>query len=201
MIRKSMIACMVAVFAIGVTFAAQAEEHEHYKLGSEVKPFALSCTGGNEQCLEAALGEKVIVLYFWNFKCPFIVEYEEHLSEVYSAYQGNENVVFWVIDSNHDNTNEEIEKYVEDNERPYFVIRDPENKIADLFAAERTPEVFVIGKDKKIHYHGAVADNTRVDDAETFYMKDAISAILAGEEPEVKETRSFGCTIKRVPSA
>jgi len=48
-------------------------------------------------------------------------------------------------------------------------------------------------------YKGAIDDN--VKDAslvKTHYLKDAINALAKNETPKLQETKSIGCTIKRV---
>ena len=46
------------------------------------------------------------------------------------------------------------------NEISYPILKDSDQKIVNQFNAQVTPEIFVIGKDKKIVYHGAV-DNSQ----------------------------------------
>jgi hypothetical protein len=48
-------------------------------------------------------------------------------------------------------------------------------------------------------YKGAIDDN--VKDASVVkiaYLKDALSSVLKNEKPKIQETKSIGCTIKRV---
>ena len=194
--RKTALFSTLLVTAFAITAFASHHEMEPYKLGDEVKPFSLKSVEDETYEMQDALGEEVIVVYFWNCNCPFSRAYENHLIELSNEYK-EKKVSFWVIDSNVTNDKQTIQEYAEEHELPYPVLKDPESKIADRFAAERTPEVFVIGMDKKIHYHGAPADAQNPDEAETLYMKAAIDALLEGNEPEMKQTKAFGCTIKR----
>ena len=38
-------------------------------------------------------------------------------------------------------------------------MKDPGNKVADLYDAKRTPEVYVVGSDGKLLYHGRIDEN------------------------------------------
>jgi hypothetical protein len=48
-------------------------------------------------------------------------------------------------------------------------------------------------------YKGAIDDNVKdASMAKANYLKDAIDALAKNETPKVQETKSIGCTIKRV---
>ncbi|RJP27498.1 MAG: hypothetical protein C4527_12945 [Candidatus Omnitrophota bacterium] len=178
--------------------AAQAnEEQAAYKIGDTVAPFTLKDAEGKEHDLGAVLGKKVVVLDFWSSKCPVSIAYEERLKAVQAKYADKDVVVF-AIDSNAPNSVEEIATYAKKNKLNYPVLKDHGNKIADRFGAKVTPEVFVICKGKIIQYHGAVDDSQNAANIKNTYLADALDAVLAGNEVDVKESKAFGCTIKRV---
>jgi hypothetical protein len=61
------------------------------------------------------------------------------------------------------------------------------------------PECFLFDGDGKLVYHGAIDDNP--SDAGAVSRKHLITAIdemKAGKEVSVKQSRSVGCTIKRL---
>jgi peroxiredoxin len=73
---------------------------------------------------------------------------------------------------------------------------DESQEIARALGSERTPEVFLFDRDRRLVYHGAI-DDSRNDDAVTQqYLRDAVEAVLAGEEPPVADTMPVGCTVK-----
>lgn len=73
---------------------------------------------------------------------------------------------------------------------------DPEQEVARALGAERTPEVFLFDRDRRLRYHGAI-DDSRDETAVTRpYLRDALDAVLAGREPPVTETPPVGCTVK-----
>ena len=78
---------------------------------------------------------------------------------------------------------------------PYLF--DESQEVAGAYGAERTPEVFVFGKDHLLLYHGTVDDDYEDPKAvKNHYLRDALVAALTEEEPTVAETRPVGCTIK-----
>ncbi|MGC9326823.1 MAG: redoxin domain-containing protein [Candidatus Hinthialibacter sp.] len=201
MFRKVTIAVLFAALMIPAGFSTDAAESQAtqkaYKVGDAIEPFTLQCQEGKEHDLSKNLGKKIIVLDFWNCQCPVSRGFENQLKEIAQKYS-EKDVVFYAIDSNTNNSVELIQKYAKDQKLKYPVLKDWENKIADKFDAAVTPEVFVIGKDKKIHYHGAISNNQNASKVEKHYLADALDSLIAGKPVEVKEIKAFGCTIKRV---
>ena len=72
------------------------------------------------------------------------------------------------------------------------------NKIADLYSAQVTPEVFVLDAKGLILYHGRIDDSKNAEKVEKKDLAAALDALLAGKKIENAETKAFGCTVKRV---
>ncbi len=212
--RKILLSVLMCTMMVAAGIASE-KEMEPYKPGDKIQPFTLKDAHGNEHDLSEYLGKKVIVLDFWNMNCPVSKGYEERLKALCKKYgkpAGSESakagsksaqkddakVVFFAIDSNKTNDIDGIKEYAKKHKLPYPVLKDWENKIADKFGAKVTPEVFIIGKDKKIHYHGAIDNSLKLEEVEHHFADDAIQAILKGNEPKVKEHKAFGCSIKRI---
>jgi hypothetical protein len=76
-------------------------------------------------------------------------------------------------------------------------VYDERQDIARAYGAERTPEVFVFDTHQVLRYHGAIDDNFREpNEVKQHYLRNALDSILAGEVPQMIETRSVGCPIK-----
>ena len=78
-------------------------------------------------------------------------------------------------------------------------MKDPENKVADLYDARHTPEIFVVDPQGKLRYHGRIDENYE-DPAKVASpdLKNALDAMLVGKAIARAETKAFGCSIKRV---
>jgi peroxiredoxin len=73
---------------------------------------------------------------------------------------------------------------------------DESQDVARALGSQRTPEVFLFDRDRRLVYHGAI-DDSRDETAVTLtYLRDAVEALLAGEQPAVTETPPVGCTVK-----
>ncbi len=70
--------------------------------------------------------------------------------------------------------------------RPFPVLKDADNRVADQLLAERTCEALVIDGRGRLRYRGAIDDQyglgTRRDSPAHHYLVDAIEAVLAGRE-------------------
>ena len=74
---------------------------------------------------------------------------------------------------------------------------DEDQSVLNAYGAERTPEVFLFDAERRLVYHGAIDDSRDEEGVTQEYLKDAIEAVLAGEEPTVGDTPPVGCTVKR----
>jgi peroxiredoxin len=74
---------------------------------------------------------------------------------------------------------------------------DEDQSVLHAYGAERTPEVFLFDRDRRLVYHGAIDDSRDEDEVTQRYLRDAIEAVLAGDEPPVTETPPVGCSVKR----
>ncbi len=167
-----------------------------YQLGSEVAPFAIRDVSGELHDLGETLGANTIVIYFWNFRCPMSRVYENRLQTLMATY-APQNITFWVVDSNATNSDADILEYHAQHALPYPVLKDDDNQLADQFSATKTPEVYIIGVDKRLQYHGAIDNNHNPDKATHPFVENALESLAQNKEPEVKHFPAFGCAIKR----
>ena len=97
------------------------------------------------------------------------------------------------------NKAENSTEWMKKNSIDYPTLIDSKGELGRLFGAKSTPHVFVIDRQGKLVYHGAVDDdpNGQKQSAERQqYLENAIKAALNGQAPERSETRSYGCSVK-----
>ena len=176
--------------------AQKSEAPAGLALGAPAPDFALTDHNGNDHTLKQYLG-KVVVLEMCSIECPWSRGADPHLVELSQKYAPN-GVVFLGIDSHKSVTVEQLKEYAEKNGKTYPILKDVDNKYADLLGAKTTPEVFLIDNEGKLAYHGAVDDREKdAEKGKTPYLDNAIAAVLAGKDADPAETRSWGCSIKR----
>ena len=110
------------------------------------------------------------------------------------------------IDSNRQDSIQEIASFAERNDIKFPILKDPGNKVADKFAAVRTPEVFVLDKDRVVRYWGRIDDQYGFADGLGYQrpepsrsdLTEAVNELLAGKSVSVPVTEALGCHIGRV---
>ena len=70
------------------------------------------------------------------------------------------------------------------------------NKVSKAYGPRVTPHAFLFDKERKLQYQGRIDDGEWVRFVTTHDLRNAIDAVLAGRDVEVKVTRPFGCSVK-----
>ena len=167
------------------------------KPGDKVGDFTINNYDGITYTLSEALKTNdAVVIMFWSTECPFVQPYTERINSLANEFSAK-NIGFWAINSNIEEDVNTIREHKEKNKYPFAMLKDVDNVVADLFEAVRTPEVYVIGKDMTILYHGRIDDNKDASQVTTNDLKNALTEFTAGKDITVKSAQQFGCTIKR----
>ena len=167
-------------------------------IGAAAPNFQLTTVDGKAFSLaDAEKTNKAVVLMFIATKCPYSNAYNDRMRQMAADYS-KKGVLFVGINSNKTEPEDEVKAHASQNKWAFTLVKDPGNKVADLYDAKRTPEVYVVGADGKLLYHGRIDENyeepTKVTSPD---LKNALDQILAGQPVAKAETKAFGCTIKR----
>ncbi len=191
----------------------QAEkDHKHHdhdqnqaQLDEPAPDFELSAvTTGQTHHLTDYSG-KIVVLTFQSINCPWDrmrdeAGYQRYLSPLAKEY-ADQNVQFLAINANKNESAQEVKAYAEQHEIPYPILKDPGNKVADLYDAKTTPHIFIIDSHGTLRYQGGVEkvppSPENCGRMDTQYLKPVLDALISGEELPYRRTSSKGCTIKR----
>jgi thioredoxin-related protein len=157
---------------------------------------------GKEITLNSAKTAKGLLVIFSCNTCPYVKLSESRIKEI-SDNCLKEGIGCIIINSNEAQRNEEdsfdeMVKYAASQKLGCYYAVDSNSKIADAFGATRTPQCFLFNN-KALIYKGAIDDNVKDPAlAKTHYLMDAIDALSKNSAPKLQETKSIGCTIKRV---
>lgn len=162
-----------------------------------IENFTLEDYTGKKHSLTDYKDSKAIVVMFIATQCPVSNAYNARMAKLYKDYQ-SKGVTFLGINSNKQESIKEIKKHSEENKFGFAVLKDKKNVVADRFKASFTPEIYVLNPKFEIVYHGRIDDSRREDSVKSHDLRNALDEILAGKSVSVKETKAFGCTIKRV---
>lgn len=138
---------------------------------------------------------RIVIVNFWSAECPHAARADLSLRAALTRWGAD--VVLLAIASN---ANESVEalKNASSERGPFTVLLDADQRAADAFAAQVTPEAFVLDREGIVRYHGAVDNVTLRQRVPTrWFVEEAAEALLDGRLPAAAETPPFGCAIVR----
>jgi len=157
---------------------------------------------GKDVSLNSVKTAKGLLVIFSCNNCPYVKLSETRIKEI-SDNCLKLGIGCIIINSNEGQRAEEdsfdaMVKYAAAQKFSCFYAIDVNSKLADAFGATRTPQFFLFNS-KGLIYKGAIDDNVKDQSlVKTHYLKEAIDALAKNETPKLQETKSIGCTIKRV---
>ncbi|MFL5242312.1 MAG: redoxin domain-containing protein [Gemmataceae bacterium] len=199
---RSIAQCLLVLTLIGLAVLGSAEGDSQTtpQAAKKIESFTLKDASGKNVSLADFKDKKAVVVVFLGTECPINNAYAPRLAELSKTY-ADKGVPFLAINSNSQDTPERITKHVKEFAIPFPVLKDESNRVADQFGARRTPEVFVLDKERVIRYRGRIDDQygagfkrpapTRND------LAIAVDEVLAGKEVTKASTEVAGCLISR----
>ncbi len=169
-------------------------------LGQPAPGFALTGVDGRPHTLESYDDAELLVLIQSCNHCPYVIGWERRMIAVQDDYAPR-GVRLVAVNSN------DAARYPRDSfeqmalragERGFTFdyLHDPEQTLARALGSERTPEVFVFDRDRRLLYHGAIDDSRDETAVTQHFLRDALDSALAGVPLVVRDTPPVGCSIK-----
>ncbi|WP_232103540.1 thioredoxin family protein [Gimesia algae] len=159
----------------------------------------LPATDGKSYSSASFQDKDVLVIAFTCNSCPYAVDYEGRLNQLAQKYSAKDSPVAVIAVNVNLVPADSLEKMKEQSTEKKFVfpyLFDQSQKIGQEFGATRTPEFFVLNKERKIVYMGAMDDATDASKVKQDYVSEAIAAALNGKQPETTETIAIGCNVR-----
>jgi len=117
--------------------------------------------------------------------------------KLYNDYR-DQDVVVLGINANGTESWDDLKEHARDKKFAFPVLKDEGNVVADAYGAQVTPEIYVLDHKLTLRYHGRIDNSHKITEVSTHDLREALNAMLAGKEVARKETKAFGCSIKRV---
>jgi peroxiredoxin len=152
-------------------------------------------TDGKKHSL-ADHAEKVVVVVFTCNSCPVAESYEDRVIAFAEKYKDKVAVVAINVNTIPDDRLDAMKKRAAKKRFPFEYLYDETQKIAHDYGATFTPEFFVLTKDRKVAYMGAMDDKTKADEVKEKYLEAALDAVLKGDKPAKVETVAHGCLVR-----
>lgn len=174
-------------------------------IGSELPKATLKMqdVSGKEISIKDVAKDKGVLVMFSCNTCPYVVKNQQRTVQVASLAE-KLNVGVIVLNSNEaqrssDDSYSSMKAYAKDQQYKWNYVIDKNSEMADAFGANRTPECFLFDKNLKLVYHGAIDDNPTDETAVgRHHLQEALQQLSEGKDVTVKESKSVGCTIKRM---
>ncbi|MEM9253507.1 MAG: redoxin domain-containing protein [Planctomycetota bacterium] len=183
-----------------------AHSHAHAHVNEAAPQFSLTDVRTGEPVALSDFSDKLVVLVWQSINCPWDKMrddggYQRVLSPLAEEWAAND-VQFIAINSNKNESVEDIAAYASTHDIPYPILKDPGNKIADVYGAQTTPHFFVITPgDQNLVYMGGYEETPsspgKAGYMDENYLQPVVLAALNGTPLPVTETKSKGCSIKR----
>jgi peroxiredoxin len=169
-------------------------------LTKEAPPFDLPGVDGRDHALDDYAEAPALAVVWSCNHCPYVQAWEGRMIELQREL-GDQGFRLVAINSNDaesypEDSFEAMQQRTEQQGFNFDYLYDEDQSALRAYGAERTPEVFLFDRDRKLVYHGAIDDSRDEAEVSQRYLRDAIEAVLAGREPEVRETPPVGCTVK-----
>lgn len=156
-------------------------------------------TDGKEHALADFKDKDVVVVVFTCNSCVVAEAYEPRII-AFAKANPNVGVVAINVNTAKDDALPAMKARAEKKKFNYPYLHDASQEIARKYGAKYTPEFFVLNKDRKIAYMGAMDDKSPPGEAKVKHLEAAVKAAADGKKPTTAETSAAaGCGIKFNP--
>ena len=177
-----------------------AGELKDLKIGDTVPSFTLKNYDGKEVDLKKVMKEnKYTVVMFISTECPVSNGYNERMESLHETF-GKKGIAFLGVNANKAEDVKRIAEHSKEHGFKFPVLKDEQNKVADLYNAQVTPETFLISPEGKLLYHGRIDDSRNLAKVTSNDLANALTMLLAGKTVTQTTPKAFGCSIKRIQS-
>ena len=160
----------------------------------------LDGTDGKTHALADLKDKDLVVVVFTCNSCPVAADYEDRIVALAEAHGGKDSKVAVVainVNTGKADALPAMTARAEKRKFPFAYLYDPTQQIARKYGANYTPEFFVLDKERKVVYLGALDDKGPPREPTARHVAAAVAAALAGKKAEKGETSaSAGCRIK-----
>ncbi len=178
------------------------ESDSELERGDAAPDFELPGVDGEIWTLDSFETEALLVVFTCNH-CPYAKAKFDLLNEIAADYDDLAVVGINPNDADEypEDSLEAMRERVTDGTIAYDAyLRDEGGEVAAAYGAVCTPDPFLFGREDgewRLRYHGRLDDALNPDDEPTeFYVRDAVESVLTGDDVDVPDRPSRGCSIK-----
>jgi peroxiredoxin len=193
------IAALAVVLALGASVQG-GEYNKKINIGDSAPAWVdLPGVDGKKHSLADLKEKDAVVVVFTCNSCPIAVDYEDRIIAFAKKHAGPDSKIAVVAINVNTIEEDRLPKMQERAKEKGFnfpYLYDQTQKIARDYGATYTPEFFVLNRDRKIAYMGAMDDRTNPAQVKDNFLEPAVQAALKGEKLAKPETLARGCMIR-----
>ena len=189
---------------------AETSKVKPLEIGAAAPDFRLPGVDGKNYQLANFADAKILVVVFMANHCPTAQAYESRIMQLVTDYK-SKGVAVVAISPNDPlavrldelgytdlgDSFEEMKIRAEERKFNFPYLYDGQTQaVARAYGPVSTPHVFIFDKERKLQYTGAVDNSEDPSKIKKSFAKDAIEALLEGQEITIKKMKTFGCSIK-----
>jgi peroxiredoxin len=191
---------MLSVLLALTTRLSAGEYNQVLNIGDAAPSWAdLPGTDGKKHSLADYKSKDFVVLVFTCASCPTAVDYEDRINDLAKRLGGEKGqvaVVAVCVNRVKGDLLPDLTERAKQREFAFDYLHDETQKIAKDYGATFTPEFYVLNRDRKLIYMGALDEQTDADKVQKKFVEDAIAAGLKGTPAPVAETIARGCRVR-----
>lgn len=178
-------------------------------IGEQAPDFDLPGVDGKQYSLKNFADAKLLLVIFTCNHCPTAQAYEQRIIKLHADYK-DRGVALVAISPNDDravrldelgytdvgDSLEDMKLRAKDRGFAFPYLYDGETqKTSTAYGVVATPQVFLFDAERKLRYVGRI-DDEEIKPVTSHDTRNALDALLAGKQPPVEKTRTFGCSTK-----
>jgi glutathione peroxidase-family protein len=183
--------------------SAYAETLDHVAVGAPAPIFSAKGADGGLHRLSDYAGQ-LVVLEWTSPVCPFTaMKYKSGAMQALQSYAASHRIVWLSIDSaapgraGYLTAAAARARIAEIQANVSAFLFDPDGRIARSYGAKTTPSFFIVDRNGKLAYEGAMSDDIFDNSgAGRDYIRSALEDLVAERHVQVPETAPQGCAIE-----
>ncbi|MBC8106498.1 MAG: redoxin domain-containing protein [Anaerolineae bacterium] len=201
--KKTLLSTLALVALVAFSFAGDKAKDKSAagpKPGDMAPAFSLTDQNGQTVTSDQLKG-KIVVLEWFNNECPYVVKFYKggQMNDWASKYHGKD-VVWLAINSTSGKTVADNKAISSEWKIQRPILNDAAGEVGKAYGSKNTPTMYIIDKDGKIAYRGAIDNNSDASpskiDGATNYVAKALDEMLAGKPVSEPMTKAYGCSVK-----
>lgn len=202
LLKVARAAPVLAALAAPFPAVCSSQELTHLKIGAPVPAWSAPAADGRRHALREYAG-KVVVLEWTSPVCPFTaVKYDSGAMQALQHYAAAHDIVWLSIDTAAPDRQGYLTpaaaraRIAKTGATVSAFLFDKDTRIARAYGAKTTPSFFIIDRDGRLAYQGAMDAEAAADAEPQNYVREALAALLSGAPIAIAESAQRGCAVE-----